>query len=110
MATKNIFAKIGADDSDEDFEPKPMTKTTKKKEERKIAIDAARNAAKAKVKANKVAPSPNSPRSPEDAGEKLPLKHTGDLPPVPGTPQAEPDVEQGDKQKHHEHELFLLFF
>ena len=37
MATKNIFAKIGADDSDDDFEPKPMTKTTKKKEERKIA-------------------------------------------------------------------------
>lgn len=36
MTTKNIFAKIGADDSDEDFEPKPMTKTTKKKEERKI--------------------------------------------------------------------------
>ena len=37
MATKNIFAKIGADDSDDDFEAKPMTKTTKKKEERKIA-------------------------------------------------------------------------
>jgi hypothetical protein len=37
MATKNVFSKIGADDSDEEFEPKPMTKTTKKKEERKIA-------------------------------------------------------------------------
>ena len=37
MATKNIFAKIGADDSDDDFEAKPVTKTTKKKEERKIA-------------------------------------------------------------------------
>ena len=37
MATKNIFAKIGDDDSDDEFEAKPMTKTTKKKEERKIA-------------------------------------------------------------------------
>lgn len=36
MATKNVFSKIGADDSDEEFEPKPVTKTTKKKEERKI--------------------------------------------------------------------------
>ena len=36
MATKNIFAKIGDDDSDDEFEAKPMTKTTKKKEERKI--------------------------------------------------------------------------
>jgi len=36
MATKNVFARIGADDSDDDFDPKPLTKTTKKKEERKI--------------------------------------------------------------------------
>lgn len=36
MATKNVFAMIGANDSDDDFEAKPVTKTTKKKEERKI--------------------------------------------------------------------------
>lgn len=37
MATKNIFAAMADDSDDETFEPKPMTKTTKKKEERKIA-------------------------------------------------------------------------
>ena len=37
MATKNIFANIGADDSDDDLiEKKPLNKTQKKKEERKV--------------------------------------------------------------------------
>lgn len=36
MTTKNIFAGIANDDSDEEFEAKPVTKTQKKKEERKI--------------------------------------------------------------------------
>lgn len=34
--SKNIFAGIGADDSDDEFEAKPMTKTQKKKEEKKV--------------------------------------------------------------------------
>jgi len=35
--SKNIFAQMGADDSDDDgFEAKPMTKTQKKKEEKKV--------------------------------------------------------------------------
>jgi len=34
--SKNIFAQLAVDDSDDDFEAKPMTKTQKKKEEKKI--------------------------------------------------------------------------
>lgn len=34
--SKNIFAQIGADDSDDEYEAKPMTKTQKKKEEKKV--------------------------------------------------------------------------
>lgn len=50
MATKNIFANIGADDSDDDLmEKKPLNKTQKKKEERKV------DAKPLKINANKMA-------------------------------------------------------
>jgi hypothetical protein len=50
MATKNVFANIGADDSDDDVvEKKPLNKTQKKKEERKV------DAKPLKINANKMA-------------------------------------------------------
>lgn len=36
IMSRNIFAQMGADDSDEEYEAKPMTKTQKKKEEKKV--------------------------------------------------------------------------
>jgi len=75
------------------------------KEEQKAQIAEAKQAAKLKVKANQVAPSPeSSPRGSETGGggadETSPLKHTGDLPPVAGSTA---DVEHGHGHGDDEH-------
>jgi len=50
MATKNVFANIGADDSDDEpIEKKPLNKTQQKKEERKVEAKPLR------INANKMA-------------------------------------------------------
>ena len=57
IMSRNIFAQMGADDSDEEYEAKPMTKTQKKKEEKKVVEkEAALPASKApKVNETKMA-------------------------------------------------------
>lgn len=53
MATKNVFANMAAD-SDDEFEAKPVTKTQKKKEERKITEKETPTAKPVKVNESKM--------------------------------------------------------
>ena len=56
IMSRNIFAQMGADDSDDEYEAKPMTKTQKKKEEKKVVEKEAALPAKApKVNETKMA-------------------------------------------------------